>query len=499
MDTEIELKLLLDSDIKDTLESSYLPAVNAEVKTRQLPLFNQYFDTKDRQLSKHQIGFRIRGHNGQFEQTVKTAGRIVGGLHSRPEYNVPLESNQPDLSLFDSSIWPEGLNVAQVQDDLMSVFSTDFVRHEYSLTFEDGSSVELVMDQGKIKAQGQQTEINEIELELRQGDPLRLFDLAESLLEHVPMRVGTLSKAARGYMLAEDRAVVARPLDHFLEVNQIDTVESGFIKVVEVALSHWQYHENTFIQSGKVNQLRGMLQGMQLMLQAMTVYLPLLQCEAMLNLHKRLLDQLNKWHWLEQSFSLKELRSQKGQYRKMLAKNDDLMSFLRGISEGLLAKYQPLAIIYSTENCKLQLVISRMLIEKPWLKESKGSESKLTEHAKAWLSQGWLTIMQVMPKNQKVTEQDYLFQQSLLRQTLFNGFMLGKLFSEQRDQFRAPWLDLLEGIDDLKTLVYLKRKLDESDLGDKQDLLKWADEKIKNLLAVMEQSRRVAVNVEAYW
>lgn len=499
METEIELKLLVDGDVKSLLEKSYLPATNTRFHSRQLRLFNQYYDTQDRQLSKHAIGFRIRSHDGHFEQTIKTAGKVVGGLHQRPEYNVQLENHQPDLSLFDRDIWPENFDVDEVQTGLVSIFSTDFVRHQYLLECEDDSIVELVLDQGQINAQGQQEEINEIELELKKGDALRLFDLAEGLLDLAPMRIGILSKAARGYALSEDRAIAARSLANFLDVSHKDSCETGFIKAVEAALAHWQYHENTYIQSGKIFQLRGMLQGMQLLLQAMTVYLPLLQCEAMLNLHKVLLAQMNKWFWLEQSFSLKDLRSNKGPYRKMLAKNEELISFLRGLSEGLLSKYKPVDIIQSSENGKIQLALSRLLVEKPWRTESKGSESKLTEHAKAWLSQGWFNVMQVMPTNQKISVQDYLFQQSMLRQTLFNGFLLGKLFSQERDHFRAPWLDLLEGIDDLRTLVFLKQKLEDSDLGDKQALLKWADEKIANLLAVMEQSRQVAIKMEAYW
>ena len=88
-----ELKLLVNGHAKLLLEQTYLPSINARTHTRQLHLFNQYFDTEDRQLSKHGIGFRIRSHEDNVEQTVKTAGSVVGGLHQRPEYNIPLQNN----------------------------------------------------------------------------------------------------------------------------------------------------------------------------------------------------------------------------------------------------------------------------------------------------------------------------------------------------------------------------------------------------------------------
>ncbi len=43
------------------------------------------------------MGLRIRGDQGRYEMTLKIAGRVVGGLHQRPEYNIPLD--KPELAL----------------------------------------------------------------------------------------------------------------------------------------------------------------------------------------------------------------------------------------------------------------------------------------------------------------------------------------------------------------------------------------------------------------
>ena len=44
-----------------------------------------------------------------------------------------------------------------------------------------------------------------IELELKQGDPLALFDFASALLRDIPLRIGVQSKAQRGYTLYHEQ------------------------------------------------------------------------------------------------------------------------------------------------------------------------------------------------------------------------------------------------------------------------------------------------------
>jgi inorganic triphosphatase YgiF len=56
--------------------------------------------------------------------------------------------------------------------------------------------------------------VSEIELELKQGQAASLFDVALALLQDVPLRLGHMSKAERGYRLAASQplqAVKAQP------------------------------------------------------------------------------------------------------------------------------------------------------------------------------------------------------------------------------------------------------------------------------------------------
>jgi len=62
-----------------------------------------------------------------------------------------------------------------------------------------------------------------------------------------------------------------------------------------------------------------------------------------------------------------------------------------------------------------------------------------------------------------------------------------------------PWLDLLQGIEELKAISFLRSALEECEVEDEADFRQWIDEKTTNLLAVMERSREVATNAEVYW
>ena len=209
MEYEIELKLLTNEDAGEVIETRLLPQLNASVTQETLVLTNHYFDTPDRVLRQHDIGLRIRGNNQKFEQTLKTSGKSIGGLHQRPEYNVQLEKlkkhnvDTPDLGLFPLSAWPKTIDVDDLQIKIETLFTTHFERKVYLLEFPHGDIVELVWDIGEVKSGHKSVPICEIELELKKGDTKALFDLAKRIVGLLPTSIGTDSKAARGYHLRD--------------------------------------------------------------------------------------------------------------------------------------------------------------------------------------------------------------------------------------------------------------------------------------------------------
>ncbi|GAL13089.1 adenylate cyclase [Vibrio astriarenae] len=107
METEIELKFFVSSDFSDTLRAKLDETKVLQHSCRELG--NTYFDTADNWLRRHDIGLRIRCFDGVFVQTVKTSGRVVAGLHQRPEFNAEHTSNKPELTLHPADICRKGV------------------------------------------------------------------------------------------------------------------------------------------------------------------------------------------------------------------------------------------------------------------------------------------------------------------------------------------------------------------------------------------------------
>ena len=226
METEIELKFFISPEF-----SSILREKVAEMKILQhscRKLGNTYFDTPDNWLRQHDTGLRIRRFDDVFIQTVKTAGRVVAGLHQRPEYNAEHTSNSPQLSLHPLDIWPQNRDIDTLQSQLIPLFATNFTRELWLIGMADGSQVEVAFDLGEVVAGNKRDPICEIEFELKSGQTDALFTLARQFSECGGMRLGNLSKAAKGYRLAQGhQGDTVKPLS-LVKTDHDDTVESCF-------------------------------------------------------------------------------------------------------------------------------------------------------------------------------------------------------------------------------------------------------------------------------
>ncbi|MCL1125815.1 CYTH domain-containing protein [Shewanella surugensis] len=208
MAIEIELKLLFQENNKKNIINLFDNLNEAESKPLVF-LKNQYFDTSDLQLRRWDMGLRIRAEDGRLEQTIKTAGTVVGGVHSRPEYNIDIQKNFPDLTLSPNTIWPNNTQVSHINDALQCLFSTDFSRQCWHVHVNH-TVIEVALDLGSIYVGEFSETICELELELISGDPAELLTLAKRLAAKVPVRLGKSSKAKRGYLLAAEAGIIVQ-------------------------------------------------------------------------------------------------------------------------------------------------------------------------------------------------------------------------------------------------------------------------------------------------
>ncbi|RLM04932.1 adenylate cyclase [Gibbsiella quercinecans] len=284
MTVEIELKFIASAQAAAGLSAQL--AAWPHQHTAPQKLTNIYYETADNFLRRHDIGLRIRGCNQQYEMTIKTAGRVVGGVHQRPEYNVAIASPELALAEFPADIWPQGCDISALQQALQPLFRTDFVRETWRVALGE-SEIEIGLDQGEVRAGELAEPIGEIELELKQGNTSDLLALAQQLAQHGGLRQGSLSKAARGYHLAQGNAPFAlRPLK-VLKPAAKSSVEQGMIAALELALSHWQYHEELWLR-GNAAARPAVLEAMVLVRQALVIFGGLVPRKASTDLRARL-------------------------------------------------------------------------------------------------------------------------------------------------------------------------------------------------------------------
>jgi inorganic triphosphatase YgiF len=81
-------------------------------------------------------------------------------------------------------------------------FSTRFDRTSWLIRTKDHSLVEVALDIGQIESDHQAAPICELELELKAGNRISLFDVGLNIAARVAVLPASLSKAERGYMLA---------------------------------------------------------------------------------------------------------------------------------------------------------------------------------------------------------------------------------------------------------------------------------------------------------
>jgi len=206
---ELELKLSLPgADVATLVERlARLPAL-ARRKASRLSLYNIYFDTPDQALRQRGVALRLRRvgsvANPQWLQTLKTSTVELSALSQRGEWECAVAGPVLDSAALVPTPWsridPDGRLFAA----LTPCFVTRCERTLWLVRRRDGSAVEVALDIGHIEANGRQAPICELELELKAGEPAALFDLARQLARHVAVLPANLSKAARGFLLAQD-------------------------------------------------------------------------------------------------------------------------------------------------------------------------------------------------------------------------------------------------------------------------------------------------------
>ena len=201
MPRELELKVELSaSDIKRL--AGELPDADlglGPISSKKLRTI--YFDTPEHSLHARGISLRLRNQNGGWLQTLKADQHLADGVSNPVELEVSLEADRPDVARIADKKLRRTVAKAIKGTSLSPVFETVVLRTTRKIRTR-GSEVELALDDGEVRTSEARTELREAELELKAGSAEGLLLAAEKLLAGRELKLGTRSKAERGYQLA---------------------------------------------------------------------------------------------------------------------------------------------------------------------------------------------------------------------------------------------------------------------------------------------------------
>lgn len=244
MSEEIELKLVVTPDLADALAASGLLAGAPDVAG----LVSTYFDTPDHVLRRRGYSLRIRRSKDRCVQTIKVETAAAAGLFARTEWEQPVTGEAPVLDY----TTPILAVLGEAAGLLEPVFEVQVERRSWMVD-DDGAKIEVVLDRGEIVAGERRAAICELEFELKAGQPAALFALARRLNALVPMRLGVLSKAERGYDLTGPiaRSFKARPVALAADM----TEAQAFEQVVRSCLRQFRLNEALLLADRNVEAL----------------------------------------------------------------------------------------------------------------------------------------------------------------------------------------------------------------------------------------------------
>lgn len=500
MNAEIELKLFFELEHQQQLISLLNGLSNTVVK-KDKQLVNRYFDTSAQELQQWKMGLRVRQCDRHQEQTIKTSGTVVGGLHSRPEYNVdiPLEQQRPDLTLFPTDIWPQGCDINQLQQRLICIFNTDFLRKVWHVKFEH-ALIEVAIDVGTITAQGvtdSSETICELELELLEGDPQALFDFAIVISQQIPVRLGKASKAQRGYKLATQASPLSLDALDYISLNSELELVTSLTVLLSTALERWQVIESMAAEAVDVQ-----LSAMPILCYRMRGCIRLIH-NALIHfnlLNDELTEDFNKLEqhlsFIEEGLSWTELEDNDAKLLANLPHANQLIPLLKQQLRGLDMDKKFTAMLLDPCYGQLQLQLSLLLFKLSNKRQVLTEQMPLVQFAQKLQESSWQIVVSLLPQGLNLSIDDYFSLAKVLDTSMLVGIAYGELYPvEPREQFRKPWQDLVLGIKTQLAYRYLHKLAEMEGL----DIAGWLESREQSLLFAMEQTRLSALKSQPYW
>lgn len=190
MSREFELKYRADSAVLPAIREVYGDFFTTEMETT-------YYDTEDLKLAVHHWTLRKRMENGVAVCTFKSPADNGG----RNEWEVECDNILPGIMQLCQKGAPWELMRATA-GGVRPFCGARFTRLSKLLTLEDGTKVELALDEGILTGGSNRQSFAEVEVELKEGDDQAAIAFAKALAEEFGLTEEPKSKFVRAMTLA---------------------------------------------------------------------------------------------------------------------------------------------------------------------------------------------------------------------------------------------------------------------------------------------------------
>ena len=272
-ETELKLELRPEDAVRLGRVKSLPQARLGLAKAQQI--VTVYFDTQDLALRQAGLSLRMRHAGAKRVQTVKSQPLSDMPGAPRAEDEVPVNGVGPDLKRIANPVLRERVLSATAAAALAPLFETVVLRTTRHIRTKLGDVVEFVVDLGEVRAAAADWPICELELELKEGSPLALFDLADELNKEVPLRLVRLTKADRGYALLGE-AVGTPQKSRPVGLDPEARTDEAFRAIMGNCLAHLIANEPAVVERQDVEGLHQLRVAMRRLRAAISTFKPLL-------------------------------------------------------------------------------------------------------------------------------------------------------------------------------------------------------------------------------
>jgi triphosphatase len=192
---ELELRFRLDASARKSLADDGFTAERATSRAR---LRSTYFDTPNGDLAHARISLHVRHTPAGLVQTVKTE---TGIPFERFEWEQPIPHASPRIDALPPADSQVGATVRQHFDRLKPLFVTDFERIAWRRDIGRSLGVDVVCDQGSVRAGEQSLPLAEIEIERLAGERRAFYRWVKAFAQRHRLSISIPNKNERGLRL----------------------------------------------------------------------------------------------------------------------------------------------------------------------------------------------------------------------------------------------------------------------------------------------------------